>query len=149
MKIYGLPKEERLSHQKQINMLFTKGKVLYQPDICLYWLSTTITEANSPQVLFAVPKKNIRRATERNKVKRWLREAYRLHKQILIVPPSNTLLLGFVYKRKLVQPNNYKVLTTQVKQALAGLKDLLHKKIVTPFDTSTKRLQPGDKALKQ
>ena len=51
------------------------------------------------QVLISVPKKRLRHAVDRNRVKRQVREAYRRCSQLLrdAVPADESLLLGFVW----------------------------------------------------
>ena len=52
-----------------------------------------------PQVLVSVSKRHFKHAVDRNRVKRQLREAYRLNKQVLVgrVPEGQTLSLAFVW----------------------------------------------------
>jgi ribonuclease P protein component len=51
------------------------------------------------QLLISVPKKRFKHAVDRNRVKRQIREAYRLHKTILCdaVPADRQLLLAFIW----------------------------------------------------
>lgn len=79
---YTLPKKERLSSKKIIEELFKKGSSSFLYPIKLIYLTKEEDAAPQefPQVLFSVSKKKFRKAVDRNKVKRRLREAYRLHK---------------------------------------------------------------------
>lgn len=51
------------------------------------------------QILISVPKKRFKHAVDRNRVKRQVREAYRLHKQVLYEALANEekLLVAFVW----------------------------------------------------
>lgn len=51
-------------------------------------------------MLISVPKKRLKRAVKRNRVKRMVREAYRLNKQMLSVVnvhEDKSLIIGFVW----------------------------------------------------
>ncbi|TVR78291.1 MAG: ribonuclease P protein component [Chitinophagaceae bacterium] len=80
MKTYGLSKKERLKNKPLIKALFESGEHLTISPIKFLWLRTEFQEPYPAQVIFAVPTKTFRKAFERNKIKRLLREAYRLHK---------------------------------------------------------------------
>ena len=54
------------------------------------------------QVLFTVSKRNFKRAVDRNKIKRRMREAYRLNKSKLSAPQK--LLIGYIYTPKEILP---------------------------------------------
>ncbi len=81
----GFPKSERLCSQKIIKELFSKGSSLFvYPFKILYLPASEISEnLVFPQVLFSVPKKNFKRAVDRNRIKRQCREIYRLYRNTL------------------------------------------------------------------
>lgn len=54
------------------------------------------------QVLFTVSKRNFKRAVDRNKIKRRMREAFRLNKSQLSTPQK--LLIGYIYTPKEILP---------------------------------------------
>ena len=60
-----------------------KGHAINMPPVRFIWLETTLTSKSPAQVAFSVPKKNFRRAVDRNRIKRQMRECYRAHKNQL------------------------------------------------------------------
>ncbi len=56
------------------------------------------------QVLITVPSKNFRKATDRNTLKRRIREGYRLNKALL--PPPPALCVAYIYIAKEILPSS-------------------------------------------
>lgn len=81
---YRFQKQEKLCSEKQIALLFEKGKRGRADNLKLRYLIRGADQFVYPRILISVPRKLIRRATARNRIKRQLREAYRLNKAILI-----------------------------------------------------------------
>lgn len=96
---YTLSKQERLSSVKQIEALFTKGKSLTKFPIRLVWLENPEPGGLPVQVMFSVSKKKFNKAVDRNRIKRLLREGYRMLKPGLIeaLPGDKSFHLGLVY----------------------------------------------------
>ena len=79
-------KAERLCSQKLIDQLFAGGNasIAAFPLRAIYRLSERKEGDAAPvAVLMSVPKKRLRRAVDRNRMKRQMREAYRRNKQSL------------------------------------------------------------------
>lgn len=76
-------KEERLCYQKSIDRLFAKGKsFIAYPLRVVYFVEQEVdVEKQLAQLLISVPKRKFKRANKRNRVKRLVRESYRLNKQ--------------------------------------------------------------------
>lgn len=101
MKKEGLSKKERLRKNKEFQAVFREGKKLWINSILLI-----IYKPNSLNYrrLGIVVSKKIKKTTQRNKVKRWIRELFRRNKDwfpencdIIIIPHPN--LLNLEYKK--------------------------------------------------
>jgi len=78
--MFTFKKEERLWKKKQIGELFIEGSSFYISPLKIYWRLVS-TESEFPaQTLITVSKRSFPRAVDRNRIKRLLREAYRLQK---------------------------------------------------------------------
>lgn len=77
-------KPEKICNQNQIDTLFKEGKSLKSGLFRLLFVETGEKGKSPVQVLIAVPKKNLRHAVDRNRMKRLIREAYRLNKHKIL-----------------------------------------------------------------
>ena len=79
---YLFPKEEKLCREKSIDRLFSKGEsFIAYPLRVVYLIENESDKGQSAaSVLVSVSKKKFKRAVKRNRVKRMIREAYRLNK---------------------------------------------------------------------
>ena len=94
---YNLPKSQRIKRQKTIDLLFSQGKTLSCFPLKLVFLEET---PQSFEIGFSVPKRHIKYATKRNRIKRKIKEAFRLHKNIFL--RSDFLGTGFfIYTSKM------------------------------------------------
>lgn len=75
-----LTKAERLRSRKTISLLFEKGKAINLHPIKMVWMQTANKENSILQFGVVVPKKNFKRAVDRNRLKRQMREAMRKNK---------------------------------------------------------------------
>jgi ribonuclease P protein component len=94
---FRLQKNERLHSKKLIKELFDKGSsfFLYPYKVIMLTNHPEITGTN--QVLFSVSKKKLKRAVDRNLVKRRLKEIYRLHKEQLQLASGNSKIIAIIY----------------------------------------------------
>jgi ribonuclease P protein component len=90
-------KVERLHKKKLIKELFEKGSSFYLfPFKVMY--KEAPSEVTNSQILISVPKRTFKKAVDRNKIKRRIREAYRLNKENLIIPDNR--LIAYLYTAK-------------------------------------------------
>ncbi len=76
-------KEERLKSGRVIKMLFSHGNTFLLHPFRVNWISSAGECKYPARVLVGVSKKNIKKASERNHLKRLCREAYRKNKYLL------------------------------------------------------------------
>jgi ribonuclease P protein component len=98
---YTLQAIERLKLRKQIETLFQTGEAFSVfPLRVVYRIIPSIDVQASPvQVGFSIPKKKIKKANGRNRVRRLLKEAWRLQKHPLyeVVPSGHQLHCFLIY----------------------------------------------------
>ena len=76
-------KEERLNSRKVIQDLYDTGKPFNSKCFRVFWKNASHPETSPAKILISVSKKNFKRAVDRNRIKRLIREAYRKNKKIL------------------------------------------------------------------
>lgn len=83
----GLSKAERIHSRLVVDQLFssTNSSIAIYPLRIVWMVSKLTTDSSFPSVsmLISVPKKRFHHAIDRNRVKRQVREAFRLNKHIL------------------------------------------------------------------
>lgn len=93
---YKLPKSERLHAEKSIKELFNEGSSFFLFPFKVQFFVKKGVPTGTPQVLFSVSKRKLRKAVDRNFVKRRIKEAYRLNKGLLS-PENIDLNVGLIY----------------------------------------------------
>lgn len=95
-------KSERITSQKLIDELFSGGNSHSQvafPLRIVYMLRERSVGEEPVVVLISVPKKRLKHAVDRNRVKRQIREAYRHQRESLMekVPEGKQLVIAFIW----------------------------------------------------
>lgn len=83
MSGFRLPKREKLTHKQLWESVFATGHRLKASPLLLIYKKVPLPRAVQAQVGFSAPKRRFPRAVARNRIKRLMREAYRLEKMVL------------------------------------------------------------------
>jgi ribonuclease P protein component len=115
-------KQERISGRKLISAVFHQGKSLSSFPFRVICLQTS-QQANVPvRIAISVPYRNFRKASDRNRIKRLFREAYRKNKEGLyqhLFSNGKTYAILFIYTGKAVP--SYKELEQKIILTLQRL----------------------------
>lgn len=93
-------KEERLKSEKLIGQLFEEGASVSQFPLRLFYLKTEFKSGVNFKTTVSVSKKNIKKAVDRNRIKRLLRESYRLNKSDFFNNTEDQYALMILYLGK-------------------------------------------------
>ena len=77
---FTFSKNEKLTSRTLFDELFTEGTSLKAFPFTLKYMEASVPEGVDRQVAIVVPKRGLKRAVDRNRTKRQIRELYRLHK---------------------------------------------------------------------
>ncbi len=105
---YFLKKDDKLKSRKAIDILFAKGKNFSNFPFRICWL---VNENEiGLKAGFTASSKNFKKATDRNRIRRLIRESYRLQKNDLqkkCIAQNKGLHLFFIYTGKEVPPYDF------------------------------------------
>lgn len=121
MNEHSLPKSEKLCSRTAINRLFAEGSAfIVYPLRVVYRIDDDSTAP--PQFFVNIPKRNFKRAVKRVYLRRRIREAYRLHKEILAEPllqRQQSMHVAFLYLDKNL--NDFHTIERKMVEALQRL----------------------------
>jgi len=124
--MFEFPKNQKLCNDKSIERLFENGKYLTENPFRIIYNSYNNNEDVFVKVLIVVPKKRVRLASDRNLIKRRVKEAYRLQKSELekyLKSNNHQLNLAIIYQKHEIL--DYKLIEEKIKLLLNRLKEAL------------------------
>lgn len=141
-----LPKSARLHHRSLQERLFNEGSKIVEFPLKMVWntLSAEQLEANfrnrvpdligPVQALVSVPKKKRRKAVDRVRMRRRIREAYRLNREVMLElverhSEIRTLSVAFIYMKE--SDESYAKIEEKIKKLIDKLNTALDSKMTT------------------
>lgn len=120
-----LYKSEKLCSVTAINTLFDRHASNFTASafpIRVFWRTETSRKGGAPlQFLISVPKKRLRHAVDRVKMRRRIREAFRLNHQDYTLPEGVRVDVAFVYVDSRLHP--YQRVESSVRQLLEAIQE--------------------------
>jgi len=132
MKLFSFPKKEHLCGEKNIERLLKQGEAFVAYPFRVVYLSEKQEDTTYKvpvKVLISVSKKKHRRANVRNRIKRLIRESYRLNKiALLTFAKENNLNISIVFQYISNEILTYHLIENKMKEILIKLKKNTYEK---------------------
>lgn len=111
-------KKERLSGTIKIDTLFKEGKSFISYPLRVIYLLHEQSRESICSILVSVPKKRIKKASHRNRIKRLIRESYRLNKALIDneTVGDKSLDIAFIYVKDVT--SDYPTIQKAIQKAL-------------------------------
>jgi len=97
---FTLGKNKKLKSRKTISQLFVEGYSVKSFPLKMIFLPVETSQEQITKVSFSVPKRNFKHAVDRNRIKRLLREAYRLHQYEFFKDNDKVYNIMFIYMNR-------------------------------------------------
>lgn len=97
---FSFSNNEKLKSKKHIDLLFTQGKACSKFPLKMIYTTTDFSDDVPLKTGVSVSKRNFKKAVDRNKIKRLLRECYRLNKHIIFNDLDEKYVCMFLYLGK-------------------------------------------------
>lgn len=119
--MYRLYKKEKLCSEIAISRLFSRNDAAVRSALCyplrVAWTVNDWRGVSCPQFLVSIPKKRLRHAVDRVRMRRVVRESYRLNRHL--IPSDLPADIAFIYVASERLP--YARVENAMKRLLAGI----------------------------
>ena len=124
MKRYGLSSKERIKSRKDFEKIFSSGSTIYSSNKLIKAVYIVEKEDSNKGVRIAVAVgKRLGIAVWRNRIKRLIKESYRLNKEILLeICSKKNILLKIVFSPNFLnEKNNKNIVLTDLMPSVVDL----------------------------
>lgn len=90
-------KKDRLKSKKIIDRLFIEGKNIKSYPLKLVYVPVDNSDENGLKTAVSVPKKLVKTAVQRNRIKRLMREVFRKNKYLVLNQLTSSYAFMFIY----------------------------------------------------
>lgn len=120
-KLFTYNKKQKLKSRKELDNLFKNGKSFLIFPIKVFYFLGNASEANKLQCGVGVSKKHYAKAVDRNRIKRLMREGFRLNKLPLQDVVQTQQLSFFMLYIDKTMPLGYSAIDDKMKLIIAKL----------------------------
>lgn len=136
MSIFSFSKDEILRKKKLIDRLFAEGSSFFIYPFKVFYLAVPLESPTRAQILISVGKRAFKHAVDRNRIRRQIREGYRLHKQQLYDHLENKqaqCIFAIIYSANVHMPTSDQEI--KIKAVLKRLCTEIDRKLNNPSPT--------------
>ena len=134
MKRFGLSKNERIKKKNEISRLFNSGKRIYTNSRNLKAIFCFGEDDSGTIKIVPAVHKKAGNAVWRNRVKRLLRESYRLNKKILTDIIEDKTLLLMISPNSINKRKHFHIVLSDVQDEVIEILKKIKKQILTERD---------------
>lgn len=126
-KQFAFRKNERITGKKKTETLFAHGKSFISYPLRVVYIVNEQTLSRGCSILISVPKKRIKKAVQRNRIKRLIRESYRLNKDLInsISIHEVSIDIAFIYVKDV--ESKFSLIQKSMRKALIQISDRINK----------------------